>query len=721
MIDPSSSEEDEHSYGGMCTNGKPGHSPLINYTPSTYGRGQLSRMDSYTAVNDKYARAQTFLNRPSGHAPYNRSMTIDPADPNFGCKYSSRTSGNKFYDHPPDEQHEDYDPALQTNPAPYTSSPNSIRQPSYYDNNNQSSNASQEYSNLSVSTMSLNNRETVPYNHLGPFSANSQPYSSTSMQPSGYHSSSSGFVENAPKYSTSSINSVSSAARRNSPAQSISSAGRQLSIDAPSQSTSTAVHDPAALEQEKAEKEEELRRNKLQIYVFVARCIAYPFYSKPPTDLVRRYLRVTKQQLKQLQDRFRAFLAGELADVVGDGAFTNAIQSYFEVFLRSDRVASMVKAGGCSMHDFREVFRINIEARIKALPEIEGLDKTHISSAWMVKFDQICRGGCGPSPAMQKLQQPQPELVMNKEQMYDLYQSILGVKRYEHQVLFNSLTLDNGDEQAAQVRRELDGQLQRVDELSATRRLPKLVVKDMETLYVDELRKMVNELMLRLEAVPVTRGGTSSSFQSKFKKINKSAGSSASLYRSETSEDSSELNLNRLDIQLSFSIEIVVVQVKNLKCVPSNKMVYCTMEVEGAEKLQTGMASASKPHWGTQGDFTINHPLPSVKVKLFAEASGLLTLDTGKELGRVVINPMCVTSRNPEWYKLILAKNVTDDLRIQISIRVEKPSNLKYCGYCYALGRNAFKKWKRRYICLIQVSTCVARTISRLNQICSLH
>lgn len=60
------------------------------------------------------------------------------------------------------------------------------------------------------------------------------------------------------------------------------------------------------------------------------RCIAYPFYSKPPTDLIRRYLKITKQQLNTFKERFQAFLSGEL-DVVGDEAFTNAIQSYYEV------------------------------------------------------------------------------------------------------------------------------------------------------------------------------------------------------------------------------------------------------------------------------------------------------------------------------------------------------------------------------------------------------
>ncbi|KAK4472475.1 hypothetical protein MN116_003724 [Schistosoma mekongi] len=389
----------------------------------------------------------------------------------------------------------------------------------------------------------------------------------------------------------------------------------------------------------------------------------------------------------------------------------------FEGFLRSDRVASMVRGGGCSMHDFREVFRLNSEHRVQFLPQIEGLNKANVVSAWMVKFDQICRGGAGPSTVLQKLQVPQPELVMTKEQLYELFQATLGVKKYEHQILYNALQffivviiiglqLDNVDEQAAQVRRELDGQLQAVEEISRTRQFPRLVVKDMESLYADELRKMVGELMLRLEAVPVTRG--LSSFQ-KFKKVNRSQNSSTNSpslpYNKEHNDEINELNpKNKLGIQLNFSVEIVVGQVKNLKYLPSNKMVYCTMEVEGGSRLQTDLAEAGKPVWGTQGDFSTNQPLPAVKIKLYAESSGLLSLDSGKELGRVILNPTCTGNRQPEWHKLQTSKNVPDDLQIQLTLRMEKPNNLKHCGYLYALGRTAFRKWRRRYVCLIQVS-----------------
>lgn len=99
----------------------------------------------------------------------------------------------------------------------------------------------------------------------------------------------------------------------------------------------------------------------------------------------------------------------------------------------------MVHSGGCSASDFRDVFKKNIEKRVRSLPEIDGLSKETVLSSWIAKYDAIYRGEEDLYKQSNRMAlSAVSELILSKEQLYEMFQQILGIKKLEHQLIYNA-------------------------------------------------------------------------------------------------------------------------------------------------------------------------------------------------------------------------------------------------------------------------------------------
>lgn len=257
-------------------------------------------------------------------------------------------------------------------------------------------------------------RATSPGSSSGNLPDSSVPYSSSSQ---------SGSTDRLQTTSTSGRGSSCATARPSSPSPSQISDSRDSSkLD----------------ESDRAEREESERKIRLQLYVFVARCISYPFNAKQPTDVTRRNQKLQKGQLEQIQSRLHSFLKEGVKP--SDEHFFSTVQSYVDVFLSSDRLQVLVKGGACSLHDLKEVFRQEVKKKVKRLPDQEGSSKESLINSWMGRFECLIRGDKDDDSKSKSTPRFQliltPETILTKDQLYDLFQGVLSIKKFEHQLLF---------------------------------------------------------------------------------------------------------------------------------------------------------------------------------------------------------------------------------------------------------------------------------------------
>ncbi|ESO02287.1 hypothetical protein HELRODRAFT_149122, partial [Helobdella robusta] len=429
--------------------------------------------------------------------------------------------------------------------------------------------------------------------------------------------------------------------------------------------------------------------NLVQLYVFVARCIAYPFSAKYRYDIIHKPPKLTNLQLMLARERFQSFLNGDLK-LSTDEAFTTNIAKFNDVILKREEVTNVVNGPGWTMTDFSDLFKKEITQYVARLPEIKGLSKSTLIDNWMNKFEFLFKGESDNKKVFVHLNTVLKCITtkMNKDQLFELFQKILGIKKQQHWTLYKLLQVDNTDEQAAQVRRELDYRMNEVKE----RQKKADGNTEMDSCYIEELKLSIESLKASLQNVPVFKDENNKEL-SKFKMV---------------SEDET---IEKNDLVLSFKVQVVIKGLQGFVEDKKDKLIFCTFEMDGCDKLSTNRVDPSNMSWDDQADFLTSSPLPNVRIRLCRESSGVFNIND-RELARVdLLLKLSNTKATEEWMEMQqvykkdpVSKNV---LKIKLLTHVEKPPNVKHFGYLFALGKTIWKKWKKRYFLLIQA--CVSQ------------
>lgn len=139
---------------------------------------------------------------------------------------------------------------------------------------------------------------------------------------------------------------------------------------------------------------------------------------------------------------------------------------YNEQFLSSNRLEMLVRSCGACLNDFRYLFRKLAEKKVKRSTEIDTFNKEQVLNSFVMKFDVLLPSedqtytqhygnynyyfvskkfttATGKTSQyqmqQQNLQQSNADVVLTKDQIYDMYSRILSIKKFEHQLLFNAL------------------------------------------------------------------------------------------------------------------------------------------------------------------------------------------------------------------------------------------------------------------------------------------
>ena len=193
-----------------------------------------------------------------------------------------------------------------------------------------------------------------------------------------------------------------------------------------------------------------------QLYLMVARCIAYPFNAKhqletsPPklklnTDRFDQVCQILQVCLDREHDKIRqeVILSHNELKCTRNSRFLECLQWFGDTVMQREEVIELCKRGGLSVKELDAIFKVFATKQLTYSSPGNHLNTVELQ-LWCSTFRKLVEQGSRSLPGSPSSSPRSPISPTNggpapvPEKLYRLFQNILGVRSIQHQILYRT-------------------------------------------------------------------------------------------------------------------------------------------------------------------------------------------------------------------------------------------------------------------------------------------
>ena len=188
-------------------------------------------------------------------------------------------------------------------------------------------------------------------------------------------------------------------------------------------------------------------KNKLQLYIFVARCIAYPITEWDIVSVNDENLEaLTLDEFLKIINNFETYLKSEKDLILGEN-YHHAMQYFYDQCLCSKFVKERVKFRSFSYANLKNIFLLGADYYLSKDLNVNFTRNKHITreevenekkknaEVWLNFFDLTCEH-------KPKRTRKFSSITSYKDRLFDYCCKVLNVETYHHQLIYNSLQVN---------------------------------------------------------------------------------------------------------------------------------------------------------------------------------------------------------------------------------------------------------------------------------------